>query len=77
MLETCGSADQRRGGEGDRAAGQRQAHRPGHGRAEAVQLGDPAAWPRKTPQISEVLPLLYLHGLSSGDFMPRRSLNAY
>ncbi|MEO3798367.1 IS256 family transposase [Nonomuraea sp. B10E15] len=26
------------------------------------------AWCRKTPQVSEVLPLLYLHGLSSGDF---------
>jgi transposase-like protein len=28
------------------------------------------AWARKTPTISEVLPLLYLHGLSSGDFVP-------
>jgi transposase-like protein len=28
------------------------------------------AWARKTPQIAEVLPLLYLHGLSSGDFVP-------
>jgi transposase-like protein len=28
------------------------------------------AWARKTPSISEVLPLLYLHGLSSGDFIP-------
>ena len=27
-------------------------------------------WARKTPQISEVLPLLCLHGLSSGDFVP-------
>jgi len=27
-------------------------------------------WCRKSPKISEVLPLLYLHGLSSGDFMP-------
>ena len=26
------------------------------------------AWARKSPQIAEVLPLLYLHGLSSGDF---------
>ena len=25
-------------------------------------------WARKTPQVTEVLPLLYLHGLSSGDF---------
>ena len=28
-------------------------------------------WARKTPRIEEVLPLLYLHGLSSGDFVPR------
>ena len=28
------------------------------------------AWARKTPRIDEVLPLLYLHGLSSGDFVP-------
>jgi transposase-like protein len=27
-------------------------------------------WCRKSPKISEVLPLLYLHGLSSGDFAP-------
>jgi hypothetical protein len=27
-------------------------------------------WARKTPQVPEVLPLLYLHGLSSGDFVP-------
>ena len=27
-------------------------------------------WARKTPRIGEVLPLLYLHGLSSGDFVP-------
>ena len=26
------------------------------------------AWSRKSPQMTEVLPLLYLHGLSSGDF---------
>ncbi|GAB3881273.1 hypothetical protein GCM10027612_10110 [Microbispora bryophytorum subsp. camponoti] len=28
------------------------------------------AWARKTPQLTEVLPLLYLHGPSSGDFVP-------
>jgi putative transposase len=28
------------------------------------------AWVRKSPQVVEVLPLLYLHGLSSGDFAP-------
>ncbi len=27
-------------------------------------------WCRKTPKITEVLPLLYLHGLSCGDFVP-------
>jgi hypothetical protein len=27
-------------------------------------------WTRKSPKISEVLPLLYLHGPSSGDFVP-------
>jgi len=27
-------------------------------------------WRRSTPKINEVLPLLYLHGLSSGDFSP-------
>lgn len=27
-------------------------------------------WARKSPEISEVLTLLYLHGLSSGDFVP-------
>ena len=28
------------------------------------------AWCRKSPKVAEVLPLLYLHGLSSGDFGP-------
>ncbi len=28
------------------------------------------AWVRKSPQVSEVLPLLYLHGLSTSDFAP-------
>jgi len=27
-------------------------------------------WCRKSPKITEVLPLLYLHGLSTGDFVP-------
>ena len=31
------------------------------------------AWARKSPQVSEVLPLLYLHGLSSSDFAPALS----
>jgi transposase-like protein len=29
-----------------------------------------APWARKTPKVTEVLPLLYLHGLPSGDFVP-------
>jgi putative transposase len=28
------------------------------------------AWARKSPQVAEVLPLLYLHGLSSCDLRP-------
>jgi Transposase, Mutator family len=28
------------------------------------------AWARRSPQVAEVLPLLYLHGMSSGDFVP-------
>ncbi|MBF6150557.1 transposase, partial [Nocardia nova] len=28
------------------------------------------AWARKSTQVSEVLPLLYLHGLSTSDFGP-------
>jgi len=30
-------------------------------------------WCRKTPRVTEVLPLLYLHGLSTGDFVPALS----
>src|SRR5512143_2758685 len=29
-----------------------------------------APWCRRSPTVTEVLPLLYLHGLSSGDFVP-------
>jgi len=28
------------------------------------------AWARKSPGVAEVLPLLYLHGMSTGDFVP-------
>jgi transposase-like protein len=28
------------------------------------------AWSRKSPRVAEVLPLLYLHGLSTSDFVP-------
>jgi len=44
----------------DEASGQRQ-------RFSSAIL---PAWARKSPQVAEVLPLLYLHGLSSGDFVP-------
>src|SRR3954465_6712543 len=27
-------------------------------------------WARRSPKVSEVLPLMYLHGMSSGDFAP-------
>jgi hypothetical protein len=27
-------------------------------------------WCRRSPKAAEVLPLLYLHGLSTGDFVP-------
>jgi hypothetical protein len=43
---------------------------PGHRSAAAVLLGDPAALVPQDPKITEVRPLLYLHGLSSGDFLP-------
>ncbi len=29
-----------------------------------------APWARKSPKVSEVLPLMYLHGMSTGDFAP-------
>ena len=43
---------------------------PRHGRTPAVLLGDPAALVPQDPEDTGVLPLLYLHGLSSGDFVP-------
>src|ERR1039457_3758943 len=27
-------------------------------------------WARKSPKVADVLPLMYLHGMSSGDFVP-------
>lgn len=29
-----------------------------------------APWCRKSPKVAEVLPLMYLHGMSTGDFAP-------
>jgi Transposase, Mutator family len=34
------------------------------------------AWCRKTPKINDVLPLLYLHGLSTSDFGPALGLSS-
>jgi len=41
---------------------------PESGRRQRFASAILPAWARKSPQITEVLPLLYLHGLSSGDF---------
>jgi Transposase, Mutator family len=43
---------------------------PGTGRRHRFSSAILPPWARKTPQVSDVLPLLYLHGLSSGDFVP-------
>ena len=42
------------------------------GAGERVQFSSSIlpAWCRRSPQVTEVLPLLYLHGLSSLDFVP-------
>jgi len=43
---------------------------PGTGQRQRFSSAILPPWARKTPQVSDVLPLLYLHGLSSGDFVP-------
>jgi transposase-like protein len=43
---------------------------PGTGQRMRFSSAILPPWARKSPQIGEVLPLLYLHGLSSGDFVP-------
>jgi len=57
-------------GAGAGAAGQRQAHRSGHWERKRFASAILPAWARKSPRVAEVLPLLYLHGLSSSDFGP-------
>ena len=42
--------------------------RPARGCGSAVSILPP--WARKSPKVAEVLPLMYLHGMSSGDFAP-------
>jgi transposase-like protein len=46
---------------------------PGTGQRMRFSSAILPPWARKTPQVTEVLPLLYLHGLSSGDFVPALS----
>jgi len=55
------------------ARGRRQAGRRGERRTPEVPQLDPAAVVPPQPQVSAVLPLLYLHGLSTGDFVPALS----
>jgi transposase-like protein len=43
---------------------------PGTGERQRFSSAILPAWARKTPRVTEVLPLLYLHGLSTGDFVP-------
>jgi transposase-like protein len=43
---------------------------PETGQRRRFSSAVPPPWCRKTPKMTEVLPLLYLHGLSSGDFVP-------
>jgi hypothetical protein len=66
----AGCGHRGRCGDGDRAAGERQAGEPGNQGAGAVSSRILPAWSRKSPKVAEVLPLLYLHGLSSLDFAP-------
>jgi transposase-like protein len=40
------------------------------GRREQFSSAILPAWSRKSPRVAEVLPLLYLHGLSTSDFAP-------
>ena len=42
---------------------------PRRGRRQVQELARPAVV-RRSPKVTEVLPLLYLHGLSTGDFVP-------
>ena len=43
-------------------------------RRPRFQLGHHAALVQKSPKVTEVLPLLYLHGLSTGDFVRARGV---
>jgi putative transposase len=67
---TAGDRHRSRSDRGRRPEGERQARR--RGRPASVEVLEPiiAPWCRKSPKVSEVLPLMYLHGMSSGDFAP-------
>jgi len=43
---------------------------PGTGERKRFSSAILPPWARKTPKVTEVLPLLYLHGMSTGDFVP-------
>jgi transposase-like protein len=43
---------------------------PDSGERQRFRSSIIAPWCRKSPKVSEVLPLLYLHGMSTGDFAP-------
>lgn len=43
---------------------------PANGERQRFSSAILPAWARKSPRVAEVLPLLYLHGLSSSDFGP-------
>jgi transposase-like protein len=43
---------------------------PASGERQRFRSAIVPPWCRKSPKVAEVLPLLYLHGLSSGDFVP-------
>ncbi len=43
---------------------------PASGQRVQFHSGLLPRWCRKSPKVAEVLPLLYLHGLSTGDFVP-------
>jgi putative transposase len=47
----------------------RRVHPPG-GEGKRFKSSIVPPWCRKSPKVAEVLPLLYLHGLSTGDFVP-------
>jgi putative transposase len=67
-----GRGDHHGGGTGaDRgAAGERPPSRPDTGERQRFKSSIVPPWARKSPKVAEVLPLLYLHGLSTGDFAP-------